>query len=267
MMKKYFYLLALPMVAVLSFTSCSDDDDTPSGPQYDTVTFEGTYWDALIDTVESGGKMLYGSDPFGGFTEDETVYNWTDATTQLHSEINAGQYGTAFYSGGAAVSNWRADIADGDYLTQLSIPTGLDAVSGSNFLIVTGYADETYGDTRATFTFADGKVRQIEGLWLTNTSYFLNEMKNGAYTAAATADTYVDVVFYAYDAAGTLTGSVKSRLQAGVESLMAWRYVDLSSLGKVYTLRVGFEASADQYGQYGLNTPAYVAFDNICIAR
>jgi ABC-type proline/glycine betaine transport system substrate-binding protein len=51
MMKKYFYLLAL-VCATSFFTACSDDDDDNS-PKYETITFEGSNWNALIDQVES----------------------------------------------------------------------------------------------------------------------------------------------------------------------------------------------------------------------
>ena len=58
MMKKYFYLLAV-VCATGFFTACSDDDDDDT-PKYETITFEGTAWNALIDNAQFGGKMLYG---------------------------------------------------------------------------------------------------------------------------------------------------------------------------------------------------------------
>ena len=56
MMKKYFYLLAL-VCATSFFTACSDDDDDNT-PKYETITFEGSNWNALIDNPQYGGKML-----------------------------------------------------------------------------------------------------------------------------------------------------------------------------------------------------------------
>ena len=58
MMKKYFYLLAL-VCATSFFTACSDDDDDNT-PKYETITFEGSNWNSLIDNAQYGGKMLYG---------------------------------------------------------------------------------------------------------------------------------------------------------------------------------------------------------------
>lgn len=54
MMKKYFYLLAL-VCATSFFTACSDDDDDNT-PKYETITFEGSNWNALIDNAQYGGR-------------------------------------------------------------------------------------------------------------------------------------------------------------------------------------------------------------------
>lgn len=265
-MKKYFFF-ALALVSATLFVSCSDDDPVAPEDLYSTVTFEGTTWDALIDSPENGGKLLYGASGYG-YAEGETVYAWTDSETSLHSTLNAGAYGTAYWAGGAAVSNYSCDVANGSFTTQLSIPTGTGAHSGKNFLVVTGYSDETGVDTRAVLSFADGKLRQLRGLWVLPTSYFLHSMTVGdGYNATATADTFVDVTFEGFDASGNSTGLATQRLQNGTTPLTAWTYVDLKKLGKVASLKVNFVASADQYGSYGLNTPAYVAIDDIEVVK
>ena len=53
-MKKYFYLLALVCTTVF-FASCSEDDGSEE-PNYETVDFEGEYWNALIYTNQGTGK-------------------------------------------------------------------------------------------------------------------------------------------------------------------------------------------------------------------
>ena len=77
-MKKYFYLLAL--VCATGFLASCSEDDGPEEPNYETVDFEGEYWNAQIDTKQYGGKLLYGETGMG-FTEDNGVYEWTNATT------------------------------------------------------------------------------------------------------------------------------------------------------------------------------------------
>lgn len=232
--------------------------------KYNTIDFEGDKWNALIDSPEYGGKLLYG-DGYG-FTTDEGVYEWTDETTSLHSKINDAWGSWCYWSGGAAVSNYHCDIANGSSNTQLSIPTGLDAHSGNNFLVTYGYSDgNAYGtDSRAIFNFKDGKARKFKGLYITNNSYFLHSLTMGdAYNSPATDDTFIDAIFEGFDANGISQGKVSYRIQDGKRALTSWAYVDLSSLGAVSTLKINFEFSEDQGGVYGFNAPAYLAIDDV----
>ena len=234
-----------------------------------TINFDSDYWTALIDSREYGGKLLYGESGYG-FGTDETVYEWTDTDTQLHSKLNEGSWGTAFWSGGVAVSNYHCDIKDGGSTTQLSIPTDLKAHSGSNFLVASGYNDiwgGGMGDCRAIIDFKDGKARKIKGLWATNTGYFINALNEGNGTGTATADTYVDAVFEGFDSNGNSTGTVKFRLQDGLTPVKEWKYVDLSKLGKINTLKINYEGSSDQINSYGLSAPSYIAIDDIEIYK
>ena len=53
-MKKHFmYLMAL--AAVFAFVACTPDDEDSYTVK--TLTFEGSTWDALIDTPQYGGKL------------------------------------------------------------------------------------------------------------------------------------------------------------------------------------------------------------------
>ena len=68
-----------------------------------------------------------------------------------------------------------------------------------------------------------------------------------------------------YDADDQVTGTKEYYLadlrdEATAYIINDWRYVDLSSLGKVKKL--GFELSSSDTGDYGMNTPAYFCFDN-----
>lgn len=263
-MKKYFYLLAL-VCATGFLTGCSDEDHPVEAPKYYTVDFEGDKWNALIDSPEYGGKMLYGESGYG-FTEDEGVYEWTDEKTSLHSKINNAYGSWAYWSGGAAVSNYHCDIANGSYNTQLSIPTDLAALSGTNFLVTYGYNDgnEFSTDSRPVFDFKDGKAHKFKGMWVTNTSYFLHSLNQGdSFNTSATDATYIDATFEGFDANGASLGTVSYRIQDGKTSLTSWAYVDLSSLGEVSSLKVNFAFSDDQGGSYGFNAPAYLAIDDV----
>lgn len=236
---------------------------------YCTIDFEGSKWSALIDTPEYGGPLLYGADG-GGFYTDEGVYEWTDEATSLHSKLNNAYGSWAYWSGGAAVSNYHCDIANGSSNTQLSLPTETPAHSGDNFIVTYGYSDGSQfaTDSRPVFDFQDGVARQVKGLWITNNSYFLHSLTQGdGFNQSATDDTFIDVTFEGFDAAGISQGMVKYRIQDGKKALTDWAYVDLSSLGKINTLKINYEFSKDQDNGYGFAAPAYLVIDDIEIYK
>ena len=236
---------------------------------YCTIDFEGSKWSALIDTPEYGGPLLYGADG-GGFSKDEGVYEWTDEVTSLHSKLNNAYGSWTYWSGGAAVSNYHCDIANGSSKTQLSLPTETPAHSGDNFIVTYGYSDGSQfaTDSRPVFDFQDGVARQVKGLWITNNSYFLHSLTQGdGFNQSATDDTFIDVTFEGFDAAGISQGMVKYRIQDGKKALTDWAYVDLSSLGKINTLKINYEFSKDQDNGYGFAAPAYLVIDDIEIYK
>ena len=236
---------------------------------YYTIDFEGSKWSALIDTPEYGGPLLYGADG-GVFYTDEGVYEWTDEATSLHSKLNNAYGSWAYWSGGAAVSNYHCDIANGSSNTQLSLPTETPAHSGDNFIVTYGYSDGSQfaTDSRPVFDFQDGVARQVKGLWITNNSYFLHSLTQGdSFNQSATDDTFIDVTFEGFDAAGISQGMVKYRIQDGKKALTDWAYVDLSSLGKINTLKINYEFSKDQDNGYGFAAPAYLVIDDIEIYK
>ena len=103
-------------------------------------------------------------------------------------------------------------------------------------------------------------------MWVTNTNYFLNSLTYGdGFNSPATASTYVKVIAYGYDANDNETDSVELYLCKDGVCLTEWVKWDLKSLGKVAKVAFNFEASEDQIGQYGMNCPAYFAYDDIAV--
>lgn len=234
-----------------------------------TIDFEGDKWNALIDSPEYGGKLLYGERGFG-FDTDEGVYEWTDEETSLHSKLNNAYGSWAYWSGGAAVSNYHCDITEGGSEKQLSLPTETAAHSGDNFIVTYGYNDGSQyaTDSRPIFDFQDGVARQIKGLWITNNSYFLHSVSFGdGFNRPASDDTFIDVTFEGFDASGISQGMVKYRIQDGKKALTDWAYVNLSSLGKINTLKINYEFSKDQDNGNGFAAPAYLVIDDIEIYK
>ena len=60
---------------------------------------------------------------------------------------------------------------------------------------------------------------------------------------------------------------MKYRIQDGKKSLTDWAYVDLSSLGKINTLKINYEFSKDQDNGAGFAAPAYLVIDDIEIYK
>lgn len=210
-------------------------------------------WSDLIDSAQYGGDLLYQSGD----------YTWSDLnnTNLEHS------FTTPYYQGGHAISNYvNASYEGKGFEYQLEIP--IAAHSGSNFAVHYGYVDDySWSQILQSLYFSDGEERVIESMYVTNTNYFLNTTINGNdFASKAVESTYVNVVITGYDTSDNLTGTVKVPLIAeGKKLIRDWYKVDLTPLGKVWKIEFNFEASEDQCGSYGLNTPAYFAYDDVVV--
>lgn len=254
-------------LAVLTF----EDADYRGGASVDD------YWSSLIDAPQYGGSLLYGESGTGAYTEEQ-AYGWYDKdNTFLSSTLNNSWGAWAYWNGGIAVSDYVGSELDGVTFAEQLTVFGQAAETGrghgghaasDHFAVINGCDNTPYGgtDSRALLAFGDGRARVIDHAYVAPTTYFLSNMVNGgAYCSAATKDTFVDLVAYGYDADGTNIATARLRLVDGTHHVSAWTWMDLSVLGKVHSVRFGFSVSADQVGVYGINTPAYVAIDDIAV--
>ena len=127
-----------------------------------------------------------------------------------------------------------------------------------------GYASSYYGPFTATVLNHDSV--DIAGFYITNSAYAYNSMTKGdAYAKKFGLGDWFKLTITGYDVDGTVTG-IKEYYLADLRDadkayiINDWRYVDLSSLGKVKKL--GFELDSSDNGDWGMNTPAYFCFDN-----
>ena len=211
-------------------------------------------WSSLIDDAEYNGTLLYGDgiDTYMWYDENNTELVWD------------GLQGNAFWGGGAAVSNYyEQDLSQGDYTRQLSIPL---AASTNQFIVVfssenlKGYPSYSHC---SPFYFADEKARVIESVDVINTTYALNSLTNGdSFASAATDESQFVVHFVGTHEDGT-TSEVTFLLADGRNFVTEWTTVDLTPLGEVTQLKTYVTGSDDLEGDWGLNTPGYVALDNI----
>ncbi len=147
-----------------------------------------------------------------------------------------------------------------------------DAVPGGTFAI--GYFD-TFTPFLPTIGFAAPTA--VESVMLTNGAYPFLSMQNGDGFAKQFGGTdgtdpdFLEVTITGLDAFDQVTGSVVFALAdfrfPGVNPadfiLDTWEWVDLSGLGVVSALE--FSLTGSDVGPFGLNTPAYVALDNLVV--
>lgn len=250
-MKKLLTLVA--MLAMVTFNSCTTDDDTTGadGVTLRTLTFEGDSWSSLIDSDQESGTLLYGS-----------AYEWTDSdNTELHNEFSDYGWGYAFYNGGVALSNYYCAVAAGvSYDKQLSIPvvdnSGNSGNDGSeNFAVV-------FAPT--TLSFSDGEARVIDHIYVTNTSYALTTATIGDnYGGPLVGDEKFWVSVTGYDADGDSVGELTFTLATSSSYVSEWTKWDLSSLGAVGSIYISIDSDNKSNGYS--NIPSYVAIDDITV--
>ena len=260
-MKRTLFSLALCLAALCA---------SAQGYEVRTLTFEDAdylgsgnvvgemNWSSLIDSPEYMGPLLY--------EDGASTYMWYDeGNTELVWDgfVDSGM-GQAYWSGGAAVSNYyEPDFSQCDYQRQLSIPL---AASSNQFIVVfssenmNGYTSYCHC---SPFYFADDKARVIESVDVINTAYALNSLTNGDDFASPATDESQFVVHFEGTHEDGTTSEVTFLLADGRNFVTDWTTVDLTPLGEVKSLRTYVTGSSDLESDWGLCTPGYVAMDNI----
>ena len=244
-----------------------EDSDTKFNPYQLTYANKTiSKWSDLIDNKQYGGTLTYNN--YGSAT-----YYWCD---ENNTEIEH-SFTTPYWGGGHAISNFMIENYEtlpsgynGWYELQFATPIGGNNGS-SNFCVHNGYADfyniQVYEGKLAWFSFKNGKERVVDHMYVTNTCYVLNSLTYGdGFNSPATNNTYFKIIAYGYDANENQTGTSEFYLcNTGRKFVTNWQKWDLSVLGKVNKIVFNFEASSDQIGSYGLNCPAYFAYDDVAV--
>ena len=248
---------------VLTFED-KDVKFTPYSLDYANKTINK--WSDLVDDVQYGGTLTYNN--YG-----EATYHWYDENnTELEHSFT-----TPYWGGGHAISNFVINNYEtlpsgyyGWYELQFATPIG-GHNNSSNFCIHNGYADffniQQYDGKLAWFSFKNGKEQVVDHMYVTNTCYVLNSLTNGdGFNSPASNNTWVKIVAYGYNANEEEVGTTEFYLcNTSRQIVTDWQKWDLSSLGKVNKIVFNFAASDDQIGSYGLNCPAYFAYDDVAV--
>ena len=244
-----------------------EDEDakfTPYSLDYANKTINK--WSDLVDDAQYGGTLTYNN-------YSEATYYWYD---EGNTEIEH-SFTTPYWGGGHAISNFVIENYEtlpeghyGWYELQFATPIG-GHNNSKNFCVHNGYQDnynsQIYDGKLAWFSFKNGKELVVDHMYVTNTCYVLNSLTYGdGFNSPATEDTYFKIVAYGYNANDEEVGTAEFYLcKTGRQFVTDWQKWDLSSLGKVNKIVFNFSGSDDLSGAYGLNCPAYFAYDDVAV--
>lgn len=170
---------------------------------------------------------------------------------------------SGYWSQGFAISNMRNDSSEG-YLNQYSAITA-HGVQSNNYAIAQSGAKITVPANR-----------NVNGVYVTNTTYAYLSMKNGDQFAKKFGGAngndpdFFELKVMGYEN-GVIADSVSFMLADFTFSdntndyiVNQWTWVDLTPLKNADSLRFGLNSS--DVGTWGMNTPAYFAMDNFTVS-
>lgn len=199
-------------------------------------------------------NLTLSANKFWNKTNGTVVQTYTNGNIRLNSSYAISSYGD-YWSRGFAISN-HTDV-------------GLDStVSGSSkiFTAVTGMGV----DSSANYAIVQNKSyvvltgvaakKQVAGVYVTNSNYAYLSMKWGDAFSRKFNDSDYFLVKIKGMLNGVVTDSVSVFLANNGSILTTWQWVDLRPLGNVDS--VNFTLLSSDVGQFGMNTPGFLAIDN-----
>ena len=224
-----------------------------------TVLASGLVYADVVDFEEFSG-VYYGADGAGGFNSYGAQFNNT------YTDWGGGAYSWA----GWAYSD-ATDTTTPGFENQYSAVTGGGASNSASYGVA--YFLE-YADYRPVIELPAGCT--AESMMVTNTTYAALAMVNGEYPAKkfggvdGNDEDYFKLIITGLDDGGSAVGTqsfylADYRFADNSQDYIVdeWTMIDLTSLTGARKLEFSFESS--DVGGYGINTPTYVAMDNLVI--
>ena len=179
-------------------------------------------------------------------------------------------------------------VFSGDYYSGFVVSSSTTSGAGSSYLFFGSAAEISAqanggagggagGSTNFAVGYNDGSFIDVPtgyrptSVSLTNTATAYEAIRHGLFQASAfTAGDWFRVRLTGYSAAGGTGSPVGAPVDfyladyrdGQARAVDAWTALDLSSLGEARSIMLSF-ASTDNDPTYGMNTPAYVAIDNV----
>ena len=214
-----------------------------------------------VATFEDFGASLTsesfynGSDGAGGFTSGELAFN------------NSYNFDFDVFSGWA-VSN-TTDVTTPGFTNQYSAFTGAGAFASDSYAVAAAFITPTI-----TRDESSGSFQSIE---ITNTTFAaLSILQGDSFAKQFGGDSGDDPDFFlltieGFDSSDDSVGTIDFyladyRFEDNSQDFIvdSWTTVDLSPLGDATELQ--FSLSSSDVGDFGINTPAYFAVDNVTLA-
>ncbi len=212
---------------------------------------------------------------FGDLTlEEESFWNGSDGSGRFTSGPARfyNDYNAEYFSwSGWAYSN-TSDMTTPGWSNQYSAITGggIDPDRGSIYAV-----GNNYGSTGMVFN--DSSAREVRGFFVTNTTYAVQSMKLGDFFAKVFGGSEgTDQDWFRLSVEGFSNGISTGNVDFDLADytypetekdyiIETWQWVELSSLGSVDSL--AFSLSSSDAGDFGMNTPAYFAIDNLYVVN
>ena len=272
-MKKTFTLFVIASLMVSNVQGQTRGTDESKDYVLRTLTFEDKDYKGTEDNAKTYWSDLIPASEYGNGNGRDSWYDENN-TLLTHS------FTAPYWSGGHAISNFTnpgyapEDLPEGIWgWYELQFANLVGGNNGSkNFCVHMGYVDE-YNSTTGMcpelqkITFADGKARVIDHMYVTNICYVLNSLVHGdGFNPPANDTTTFSILAIGYDAQGNEVGSTSFTLFQGLDSVVTtWQKWDLSILGEVVSVGFNMIGSRDLYGDWGLNAPGYFAYDDVAV--
>ncbi|MEM9418369.1 MAG: DUF4465 domain-containing protein [Planctomycetota bacterium] len=217
-------------------------------------------------TVDFDGLAV----PTGGFV------NGGPLTSTTIFNVDGVEFGNSFTDFGGGFTGWNGfsfsnvnNTATAGFGNQYAAFTGTDFSGTGNYAVSFGASEQSY------INLPDGQV--FSSVYATATTYSALSMLNGDSFAKQFGGVdgndpdFFSVIFTGYDgedANGNITGTVEFfladyRFADNSQDFIidTWELVDLTSLGDARSLGLSYTSS--DVGGFGINTPTYVALDNL----
>ena len=249
-------VIKLPVINYELRTLTFEDEDYQG-----TEDNAATYWSDLI----SDGQYGNGNGRYSWWDENNTDLLFYPSPTAMFPGY-----------GGHAVSCYVGDdLSLGNYMYDLQAYKVKGGANDSeNFCVHFGYLDDSgmgMQNELIGFEFDDGVARTIDHMYVTNTTYVYNILTNGdgwmVPTGGVSDKCWFKIVAYGYDGDDNEVGTAEFYLwKEGRQGVEEWTKWDLSSLGKVVSVKFNLIGSDELYESgYGLGAPGYFAYDDVAV--